>query len=77
VVPESGETLWDGRFLVQAPPGSRVVATGQLKGFSRRNDIPSFVQAGLPSIVLGDGTIVCPHLTPAQGVIAKFMRCLR
>jgi tRNA(Ile)-lysidine synthase len=76
-VPDTGEVLWDGRFLVQAPAGSRIVAHGKLKGFARRSDLPSFVQAGLPSIVLDNGTVACPHLGLAHGVTAKFMRCLR
>jgi tRNA(Ile)-lysidine synthase len=77
LLPDSGEILWDGRYLVRAPAGSKVVAAEQLKAFARRNDIPSFVQAGLPSIVLENGTIACPHLGLAHGVTAKFMRCLR
>ena len=76
-VPSSGEILWDGRFAIVALPHSQVVAAGKIKGFARRKDIPGFVQASLPAILLGDGTIAVPHLGIEPGVTAKFMRCLR
>ncbi len=36
VVPEAGEILWDGRFLIQAPPQAQVVPVGRLPGVARR-----------------------------------------
>ena len=77
VVPDSGEVLWDGRFLVQAPPKAKIVPVGSLQGVARREDIPSFVQQSLPAALLGDGAVVIPHLGLGSGVSAKFMRYLR
>ena len=77
IVPDSGEILWDGRFLIQAPPQARVVAVGRLHGVARREEIPSFVQQSLPAVLLGDGGAVIPHLAAGPGVSAKFIRRLR
>jgi tRNA(Ile)-lysidine synthase len=77
LVHTSGEILWDGRFAITAPPGSTVIPIGKTKGFARRKDIPSFVQASLPMIILAGGEIAVPQLDIGHGVTAKFMRCLR
>jgi hypothetical protein len=77
IVPESGEVLWDGRFLVRAPANSQIVPVGSLKAVARRGDIPSFVQQSLPAVLLGDGGVAIPQLSPGSGVSAKFMRYLR
>lgn len=77
VIPESGDVVWDGRFLIKAPPKSQVVAAGRLNGIVRREDIPSFVQQSLPAVIPGDGKTVVPHLAAGDGVSAKFIRHLR
>ena len=77
LMPDSAEVLWDGRFLVQAPPKARIVPVGSLQGVARREDIPNFVQQSLPAVLLGDGDVVIPHLGLGQGVLAKFIRYLR
>ena len=77
LVPDPGEILWDGRFLVSAPPRSHVVPAGVLKDFPRRKDLPNFVQASLAAILPGDGRVVVPHISAEPGISAKFMRCLR
>ena len=77
LVPDSGEVLWDGRFLVQAPPKARIVPVGSLQEVARREDIPNFVQQSLPAALLGDGDVAIPHLGRGQGVLAKFIRYLR
>ena len=77
VVPDSGEILWDGRFLIQAPPQAQVVPVGRLHGVVRREEIPSFVQQSLPAVLTGDGGVVVPHLAAVSGVSAKFIRHLR
>ena len=76
-VPGTGEVMWDGRFLVQAPPRSQIVPVGSLHGVARRADIPSFVQQSLPAVLLGNGEAVIPHLGVGRGVLAKFIRYLR
>ena len=77
VVPDSGEIVWDGRFLIQAPPQAQVVPVGRLHGVVRREEIPSFVQQSLPAVLTGDGGVVVPHLAAVSGVSAKFIRHLR
>ena len=77
IVPDSGEILWDGRFLIHAPPKAQVAPVGRLHGVARREDIPSFVQQSLPAVLLGDGGVIIPHLAAGLGVSAKFMRRLR
>jgi tRNA(Ile)-lysidine synthase len=77
IVPDSGEILWDGRFLIEAPPRAQIVPAGRLHGIARREEIPSFVQQGLPAVLMGDGSAVIPHLPAGPGVAAKFIRHLR
>jgi tRNA(Ile)-lysidine synthase len=77
VVPDSGEILWDGRFLIQAPPQAQVVPVGRLRGVARREEIPGFVQQSLPAVLTGDGGVFIPHLAAVSGVSAKFIRHLR
>lgn len=77
IVPDSGEILWDGRFLIQAPPQAQVVPVGRLHGVARREEIPSFVQQSLPAVLTGDGGVIIPHLAAGAGVSAKFIRHLR
>ena len=74
---DSGEILWDGRFLIQAPSQAQVVPVGRLHGVARREEIPSFVQQSLPAVLLGDGGVAIPHLAQISGVSAKFIRHLR
>ncbi len=76
LVPDSGETRWDRRFLVKAPPKSQVIPVGRLKAVARRENIPSFVQQSLPAILVGD-EVVIPHLGLGRGVSAEFIRYLR
>ena len=76
-VPDSGETLWDGRFLVKAPPKTQVIPVGSLQGVARREDIPRFVQQSLPAVLLGNDGAAIPHLGLGRGVSAKFIRYLR
>jgi hypothetical protein len=76
-VSDSEEALWDGRFLVQAPPKTQVVPVGSLQDVARREDIPNFVQQSLPAVLWGDGRVAIPHLGLGQGVLAKFIRYLR
>ena len=77
VVPDSGEILWDGRFLIQAPPQAQVVPVGRLHGVARREEIPSFVQQSLPAVLTGDGGVIIPQLAAGPVVSAKFIRHLR
>ncbi len=77
LVPDSGMTVWDGRFQVQAPPKSEIVPVGNLKNVPRREDIPLFVQESLPAFILEDQEVAIPHLGLGRGVSAKFIGHLR
>jgi tRNA(Ile)-lysidine synthase len=77
LVPDSGEILWDGRFLIKAPPKAQIISVGHLKAVARREDIPSFVQQSLPAVLLGESEVAIPHLGLERGVSAKFIRYLR
>ncbi len=76
-VPDSGMIVWDGRFQVQAPPKSEIVPLGYLKNVPRREDLPHFVQQGLPAVILEDQEVAIPHLGLGRGVSAKFIGHLR
>lgn len=64
LIPASGEVIWDGRFRVSGPVGA-IVTPRPVQ--PRQKDIPAFVQAGLPVVVV-DGLIVI------QGVKYEFLR---
>jgi tRNA(Ile)-lysidine synthase len=68
VVVAAATTLaWDGRFQIDAVPGSVIVPAGRIPRLPRRADLPRFVQDGLPMI---DGAR--PKPAPA-----RFTACLR
>ncbi len=77
LVPETGEMVWDDRFLVKAQSGSQVVRLADLKNMLRRADLPNFVQQALPAILTGENRVSVPHLKSEIGVSAKFIRYLR
>jgi tRNA(Ile)-lysidine synthase len=57
LVPESGKLLWDGRFVIEAPVGARVVAQGRTQHFRRDPSIPALVQKSLPLVLVNDEPI--------------------
>ncbi len=63
-IPTSGEVIWDGRFRVTGPIGAIVTPRPQKP---RQKDIPAFIQAGLPTVML-NGLIL------NQGVKYEFLR---
>ncbi len=77
IVPESGKMRWDGRFDIDGLPGSKVVPVASCKGLARRKDLPAFVQAGLPAILMADGSVIAPNLHIGTGAAAIFIRYLR
>lgn len=64
LIPTSGEVIWDGRFRVSGPVGA-IVTPRPAK--PRQKDIPAFVQAALPVVVM-NGYIVI------DGVKCEFLR---
>jgi tRNA(Ile)-lysidine synthase len=66
-----GTLLWDGRFQVNAPPGSRVVAAGH-RCPRPKKDIPAFVLAALPMVTLPDNREILPHFDGIPGVLVTF-----
>lgn len=52
VVPEQGSIVWDRRFRVWAPPGSQVVALGQVPGLRSLSPPPfAYLAGGQPALV--------------------------
>ena len=74
VVPDSGGLLWDGRFVVKAPPGSLVLSALLAGKFPRCRELPAFVQASLPAVTGVDGGTILPSLMPGHAVSARFYR---
>ena len=74
VIGASGMTIWDGRFVVDGPVGASIVPLRDVKSVLRREDIPAFVQAGLPAIVQNGRIWSIPHLGVGQPVKIKFLR---
>jgi tRNA(Ile)-lysidine synthase len=74
MIPETGEFVWDNRFLVNGPAGAKITAASQVKGLSRRKDIPAFVQAGLPAILLENNHVCVPLLKIGAGATCRFVR---
>jgi tRNA(Ile)-lysidine synthase len=70
-VPPSGEVTWDHRFEVRAPPGSLVMAAGQVPDLPRNPALPRFVQESLPAIRLPDLALVVPNLGIGAGAEAR------
>jgi tRNA(Ile)-lysidine synthase len=74
MIPEVGEIVWDDRFRVTGPVGAQIVATGSIAGVPRQHDIPAFIQAGLPAVLMADGGICVPSLSFGAGATCKYMR---
>lgn len=74
VISASGTTIWDGRFVVDGPVGASIVPLRDVKLVERREDIPAFVQAGLPAILQNGQIWSIPHLGIGQAVEIKFLR---
>ena len=73
-VPASGRVIWDGRFDIDAEPGSLVRPMVVAGPRARREDIPAFVQDSLPVISCPGGGTIFPHLAGGRPDQARF-RC--
>ena len=69
VVPDDGIMVWDRRFVIHAPAGSRILPVACVPGYARNRELPAFVQNSLPAIVLPDGKVVVPYFQ--QSTLAK------
>lgn len=72
-VPDCGRLLWDGRFLIAAPPGNRVVPLGILSQVKRVPGLPRFVQNSLPAVLDDTGAPAVPHLDSVPCVSVMFV----
>ena len=54
--PESGQVVFDDRFEVTAPPGSKVGPMGPPSLLKRPKDVPALAFSSLPVVKLTDGT---------------------
>lgn len=71
-IPAAGQILWDGRFLVRAEPGSRVLPAFCAQKTPRDKAIPAFVQSALPAVILAGSGLCMPHLGIGAGAEATF-----
>ena len=55
-VPQSGRVVFDDRFEVTAPPGSKVGPMGPPPLLKRPKDVPALAFSSLPVVKLADGT---------------------
>jgi len=76
-VPAGGEIVWDGRFAGSAPAGAAVIPAQDVPGIPRREDIPAFVQQGVPAVMLGGQLLAVPQLGLGKGAKAHFNPVLR
>src|SRR5439155_17856413 len=64
-MPQSGRLKWDRRFDIEAqgrPPGLTIVPAGIAGKVERRADLPGFVQASLPAVLVGGRLAAIPSL---------------
>ena len=73
LIPESGQLLWDQRFLVRGPVGAQVRAAGHFSQVPRRRDIPAFIDAGLPVVCAGNVVLAAPFHSIGAGVHCEFI----
>lgn len=66
-VPGDGTLLWDGRFIITAPPGSVIRPLGSKKAFAS-SACPAYVAAALPCVYLAGKEPVLPHFQAGAGV---------
>ena len=73
IIPESGELLWDGRFLLKGPIGAQVRAAGHFSQIPRRRDTPAFIDAGLPVVCAGNVVLAAPFHGIGAGVVCEYI----
>jgi tRNA(Ile)-lysidine synthase len=73
-VAQGEDVVWDDRFVLNVPPNAQVLPIGHIAGLKRRQDLPAFVQAGLPAVVKDGKLWSVPHLGIGQKLPVKFLR---
>ncbi len=77
-VPASGTVVWDGRYLVTAPPGSSVFPASLAPGLLVSGEVPHIVRLAEPAVQCAGQTAQIASYDPANPVHARFapMRAL-
>jgi tRNA(Ile)-lysidine synthase len=75
LVPDSGTLVWDGRFEVSAPPGSKVIHAGAIENLQPIPRLPRTVVDGLPMVMTAAGSQVAAFGVPHSGlsIYARFL----
>ena len=66
---DTGQLVWDGRFVIHAPAGARVLPAGNAVELAGANHLPAFVRQGWPVVLGEDGTRILAQI--------EFIPCLR
>jgi tRNA(Ile)-lysidine synthase len=74
-VPDSGQVVFDGRFIVSAPVGSMVGPMGLPPALKRPKDVPGLAFSAIPMVKLAEGRTVCAVKSNQDGIFA--MLCER
>jgi hypothetical protein len=69
-VGESGQRLFDGRFLVVAPADAQVGPMGPKPALKRPKDVPNLAFEGLPLVKLAGGELVSAVRSTIPGISA-------
>ncbi len=67
-VPATGRLVWDGRFVIDAPAGTRVFPAGNHCPRLEKG-LPAFVLAGLPMVQFGGEMPKLAHFNATSGVV--------
>jgi hypothetical protein len=70
VVGDTGSLVFDGRFIVRAPPGAEVGPMGVKPVLRRPKDVPGLAFSALPVVRMADGRHICPVKSCNDGISA-------
>jgi tRNA(Ile)-lysidine synthase len=68
----AGEVVWDGRFLVRAPEGSKVVAAGHVLPGPGSRSLVGQLQRARPAVILPGGQVTVLPFPPESAIDARF-----
>ncbi len=76
VISNSGEMLWDKRFVIRGKPGTVVLAAGLTDGLKRDPAHPAFVQWALPAFLVAGKLQAVPYLLENANFAAEFHKIM-
>jgi tRNA(Ile)-lysidine synthase len=69
-IPETGQVVWDGRFVVSGPAGAPIRAAQGLRP-DAKTTLPAFVVAGLPVVQSREGVWDFPHFSASNTLAVR------